>query len=579
MKALAGMQLHLFLFSQRVARRAILFLGFFTFLALSHGAFSQVTTQGTDFYVTFGSNYDRSVGSLVFQIRIAAIQAAYITLTFKADGSTVNFPVSAGQVYTYNLNAAQKANVYLDAAGVSDKSLRIQSTAPVSVYALNQSYITTEATLVLPVDNLGTDYYHISYYPYSNLIRGDGYAVIATENGTAVYEDGAQKATLNVGEVYTFYAQNTDLTGRHITSGLPVACFTVNGGTLLPEGTTSDCLYEQMMPVHSWGNNFLVPVTRRGKERVRIVASQNGTAVTQTGGVIKTDGGGGAQNPANPNAFTLNAGQYAELEIDLAGGGCFISTNRPAAVASYLLGITYSGLTVANGDPSVAWVPPVEQMIGEASIAPFIPTGSTNLNEHHALVVTATATKDQTTVAIGTASPAVLSGGAWTTGVNNDFSFYSMPLTSTSGTYTFSNPNGLTVTGYRLGDHESYYYMAGAAARNLNAGFYINDMHHINLHQKQICCAGQLTLSFRADIQYIMSTAPGYLKWYINGVEETSATDVLEWNKTVNPGAYTVTMEVLDISNNRTQTLTSTVKTGPCFIPINPHLRSSVVGQ
>jgi hypothetical protein len=63
-------------------------------------------------------------------------------------------------------------------------------------------------------------------------------------------------------------------------------------------------------------------------------------------------------------------------------------------------------------------------------------------------------------------------------------------------------------------------------------------------------------------------------------VEEVSAGNVLQWDKTLNAGAYTVTMEVLDISNNnQIQTRSATVTISPCFIPINPHLRSSVVGN
>ena len=55
-------------------------------------------------------------------------------------------------------------------------------------------------------------------------------------------------------------------------------------------------------------------------------------------------------------SLTLNAGQFVELETTLAGGGCFISADKPVGTA----------------------------------IAPFVPTGNTQLNEHYALVVTAT---------------------------------------------------------------------------------------------------------------------------------------------------------------------------------------------
>jgi hypothetical protein len=148
-------------------------------------------------------------------------------------------------------------------------------------------------------------------------------------------------------------------------------------------------------------------------------------------------------------------------------------------------------------------------------------------------------------VAIGAAAPAALSGGTWTTGINAAYSFYSMPLTNTSASYYFYNPNGLTVMGYGLGSAESYYYLSGASARNLDAAFYVNDIHYQDLEAEVFC--GQQSFAFRAAIQYAMSGTPGYLKWYINNVEETAARDVLQWNKTLAPGTYEIRMVVKDM--------------------------------
>jgi hypothetical protein len=46
-------------------------------------------------------------------------------------------------------------------------------------------------------------------------------------------------------------------------------------------------------------------------------------------------------------------------------------------------------------------------------IAPFIPSGSTTLTAHYALITTPTDTKDNTRVSIGGAPPVPLSGGSW----------------------------------------------------------------------------------------------------------------------------------------------------------------------
>jgi hypothetical protein len=542
-------------------KKYILLFAFLSFMPYS--AFAQVTTQGTDFYVSWGNNYEQSAAGVTMQIRVAATQNATVTLTFKANTSTVTFNVAAGQVYTYDLDATQKANVYSNSTGTSNKSLRIQSTTPVSVYALSQVVATTDATNVLPVTNYGTDYYQVSYIAL-NANYYDGYTVVATENGTNISENGVSKATnLSAGQVYSAYYSSADATGRHITSNNPIAYYVTNSCVNVPVGTGAcDCLYQQMAPVNSWGNTFVVPVTRRGKERVRIVASQNNTQVTQTGGTKRIDGGGGAYNPPNENSFTLNAGQYVELEIALTTGGAYISADKPVAVASYLIGTGYT-LTVKNGDPAEAWIPSVEQMIEGTAIAPFAPTGNTNLNEHHALIVTATDTRDQTTVSIGGAPDTYLTGGTWTTvnGTGSAYSFYSLPLTNTSSSYYFYNPNKLTVIGYGLGSAESYYYMSGSSGRSLNPAFYINDIHYQDLDGNVVC--GQTLFHVRGVAQLQLSTAPGHIKWYVDGTEVLTARDLLEWDiNTLAIGTtHTFRMEVLEIIDEYNNTYLHTLST------------------
>jgi hypothetical protein len=526
------------------------------------GASAQVTTQGTDFYVAFGFNSGGTSDNM--QIRIATTLATTVTFTFAESATTYSFTVPAESVFTRQLTSTEVNSVYSVTTGSSYKSLRIQSTVPVSAYALNQHSATTDATNLLPVTNYGTDYYLLSYQVISS--RSDGYKVIATQNGTTVYEnnEATPRATLQAGQVYTAYYPNADITGTRITTNHPVAFFSTNGGTNVPINTDfADILFQQMAPVNSWGNTFVVPVSHRGKERVRVLASQNGTIVTQTGGTKKTDGGGGAQNPPNENSFTLNAGQYAEFEIELTTGGMYISADKPVAVASYLMGTGYAGgLTVPKGDPAMTWIPAVEQMIEGTAIAPFAPTGSTNLNEHHALVVTPTDTRDQTTVSIGGAPATPLTGG-WITvnGAGNLYSFYSMQLTNTTASYYFYNPSKLTVMGYGLGSAESYYYISGASGRSLNPSFYINDIHYQDLDGNAIC--GQTNFHIRGVTQLQLSAAPGHIKWYVDGTEVVSARDLLEWDiNTLTIGTtHTFRMEVLEVIDEYNHTYLHTLST------------------
>ncbi|MDR0602968.1 MAG: hypothetical protein LBG80_01525, partial [Bacteroidales bacterium] len=486
-----------------------------------------------------GNNFGQGSSVVTLQVRIVSQKATTVKLTFKDINRDTTFNIPANSVYTYNLNTVEKAAVYLTATGTSNKSLRIQSTEEISVYALNQYINTTDATFILPVDVLGTDYYQLSYNHVNDY---EFYAVIATEDNTTIYENNASTVTLQSGEVYSLYT-NADITGYHITSNKPVAYFVIRTCAPIPANITAcDHLYEQMTPVSSWGKIFVIPVTKRGVERVRIVASQDGTIITQTGGVIKIDGGG-------KNSLNLDRGEFVEMEIYLDSGGCYISSDKPVGVASYLVGMNHPELKYGKGtvgDPALTVIPPIEQMVFSADIAPFIPSIGTALTEHYVMVITPTTTCNQTTVTIGNGSPTSLSGGSWIAGngLGAAYSFYTMPLTSATDAYHFSNPNGLFVMGFGLGERETYYYLSGAAMRTLEASFTVDDNHYQTLNGQTICVGS--AVNFRASGISPEAGVTGYLKWYIDEIEQTSQTDVLQWTGSLTNGEHTVRIDVTD---------------------------------
>ena len=342
--------------------------------------------------------------------------------------------------------------------------------------------------------------------------------MIAAENDTHITENKTSVAVLQKGEVYSKYVSGGDMTGTLITSDKPIAYFTTASCVNVPNGTGAcDCLFQQQVPVHSWGNKFLVPLTKRGKERIRVVASQDGTTITQTGATIISHPGTGS--------LSLNAGQFVELEAALSDGGCYLQSDKPIAVASFLMGLDYPDL-YKKGDPAMAWVPPIEQTVMNVAIAPFIEKGTSVLEEHHALIVTPTATKNATTMRIGNGAPKALSGGTWTDNVPSGFSFYSMPLTNETATYYFENAAGLSVMGYGLGPYESYYYLAASSARQLNPAFYINDIHFEDANE-QTYCAGEFKVRGVAQMQ--LAGGSDDITWFIDNVEQTAERGKLEW--------------------------------------------------
>ncbi|MDR3193942.1 MAG: T9SS type A sorting domain-containing protein [Tannerella sp.] len=498
---------------------------------------AQYTTEGKDFWIAFSSNMGIVSKSVTLQIRITATEKTIIHGSY-TENPSLNFidTIPEGTVYTRALSEKERSAVYTASYSVTKKSLHITADRSVSVYALNQYNYTTDATNIIPTVNLGTDYYQLSYIPSGT--SSDGYLVLATRDGTKVYDDGKLVANLNQGEVVGMYYGTVDLTGKHVYTNYPVAYFTATECALIPLNKSAcDCLYQQLVPTSSWGKNFMVPVTGRGTERIRVVASQDGTSFTYKGGILRKDIGRGLTK--------LKAGEFSELEIYRNEGGCYIESNKPVAIGSYLVGGSHNG--AGDGDPSLGWIPPIEQAVYNSTIAPFVPFGATALNAHYALIITPTATRDQTTVIIGDSKPAALTGNEWVTGANPLMSFRTIPLTKGGVGYHFENRNGFMIMGYGTGNAESYYYLAASAMRKLDAYFKVNGQHYQDLIDQTFCAD---RIEVEANIELFMSSAAGHLKWFINGTEDVGLRDKLSWKKAPGNGKYTVMMRIVD-SNDK----------------------------
>ncbi|MCL2041126.1 MAG: InlB B-repeat-containing protein [Bacteroidales bacterium] len=500
------------------------------------------TTEGQDFWLTFGSNGGQPSSDLDLQIRIVSGNLPTTgTIYFTNLGTYKDFEINAQEVYTYSLNNEQRQAVYNNfyyETTVTDYSIHITSAEPVTVYALNQVIASVDATNILPVTALSTEYYQISYAPpQMNPIYHDAYAVVATQNNTGLYHNGLLETTLDAGQVYYRNASpNMDMTGSQITADNPVALFAVNPILSIPltEPSYASCLMQQLAPVNTWGKNFFVPVSHCAHDIVRIVASQNNTDITQTGGVIRT-----GVPDAQTTLTGLQAGEFVELDIALDDNGCHIQADKPVGVCSYLTNGTYYGMGYISA-PAQCWIPAIEQSVGSALIAPFIPEGWIQLNDHCVIVVTPAATKENTKVSIGGAPPTDLSGGSWVDNIEAGMSFYIMPLTDATASYHFTNQEGLITYCYGIGYASSYYYPAYSAMRNLTAGFYANDIHCQSLDGEVFC---EPEVDFRAEID-ALGVEIESLHWYIDGTEYLPAQNQETWSKTFAVGNYLITLEV-----------------------------------
>jgi len=332
------------------------FFGFVAFIIQSVFPLQAQNTEGDEFWLTFGRNgqiIPNFENLLILQIRIVGgSKQTEGNISFTHLGTNKKFTINPYEVYDCILDLEQQQAVYNTVMGKTDYSVHITTDNPVSVYAYNHYPSTNDdVTNVLPVNVLGNEYYHISYTPFM-LQFMDAYAVVATKNNTQLYHNGDLAETLNAGQVY-YRTSTTDMTGSVITSNNPVAFFAVHQSPKIPIGDASSNLMQQLAPVNTWGKKFFVPVSVFDKDIVRIIASQDGTEISQTGGTIRT-GIPGAQE-----SLILQARQFVELDITLSGKGCHIVSNKPIGVCSYFRG--FVSLPILGTSPAQCWIPGLEQ--------------------------------------------------------------------------------------------------------------------------------------------------------------------------------------------------------------------------
>jgi hypothetical protein len=318
-----------------------------------------ITSMGTDFYLTLPDHLCVSNPTLcnntpvTNKMIVAAATATTGNVTF--NGVTTPFSVSAGGETEIPLDPEV---VLTSNETVETKGIHVTSISPVSVHVVSESATSADGYLALPTPGLGTSYYIMSYASANH--SGSEFAVVATQNSTTVTitpaADGAsQKAgvtftvTLNTGETYQLQNQAfADMTGTYVTSDKPIAVFGGHLCTDVPSGVDScDYLVEQLPDVSIWGKTFHTspfsasPARGRTGYTVRVIASQNGTTF--------------ATVPPGLIAGTLNAGQFAEVELSVAAE--FVS-NNPVMMTQFMRGNTDDA--AGKGDPSMVVVTPAE---------------------------------------------------------------------------------------------------------------------------------------------------------------------------------------------------------------------------
>ena len=482
-------------------RNIILFL---LFSCLVPGAFAQTaSTQGKEFWVSFMGNGFRvhpNYGSwLRIQLLVSAKNACSCTVTNPRTGWQRTFNVEANSTYLFdNIDDTQAYMELYEHEQVKDKGLLITSTDTVSVYCSNIATYSFDVSYVMPVQGLADDYI---IQTYDQSIGGDehtsAFLIVATEDETVVdiipsnYTLGGREpdetftVNLNRGQCYQVrshndWSGNRDLSGSRVTARdcKKIAVFNGNNLTLVPTSAYSDadCVFEQAMPVHSWGKRFIVTSSLgRSQDYVKITSAGFGNTIRKNGETL----------------CTLNANQSHVFSLNSNEKSCYLEADGSCAVYLY----NTSSNSQGNGAPSMVWIAPLEQRIDEITFSTFnYEHDNVNINVHNVNIIVH---KDD----IGHVyfDGQLLSPLEFET-VNGNADYRFLRRNIEHGAHHLVCENGFNAHVYGFGQSRGYAYMVGSKADNLSTSILINDVQVQSNESFQYCAEEPIT--FHAEVNF-----------------------------------------------------------------------------
>ncbi len=447
------------------------------------------SNKGTEFWTAYMDHINGVTGSTPSSmiLYITSDNATTGSVDF-ADGTTTSIPfsVTPNNVTFVTIPASQ----FLGIGGQFKKGIHITAAKAIAVYAHIYAMSVSGATLLLPVNTMGKDYYSINYTQLSNSNPSySTFVVIATEDNTTVEITPAATLTtgqvagtpfditLNKGELFQGLSA-TDLTGTHIrsissttgsckkiavfsgSSKIDIGYYDPTKGTNA-QGLSSDNLFQQVYPTATWGKNFItVSLAARNYDVYRIVLSKTNTNVTLNGTVIPT------------SSFTNNL--YYEFTTTGVTTNV-ISADQPIQVVQYTPTQNQAlphpkTIIEPAGDPEMIYLSPIEQGLDHVTL---YSTGYYKITASYINIVIPTSAAPTFTV------DGVSYASLFSVVPNNTaYSFAQIKVATgpqspstagtTTGTHNLNASLPFNAIAYGFGSAESYGYAAGTNLVNLN---------------------------------------------------------------------------------------------------------------
>lgn len=478
------------------------------FIGMSIPAWCQSSTQGKEFWVAMipakgpDSSDPTNTGQFKPYLAVSAAKACQVTLSnpntgwsdvfnITTDNTWVERTIPLEQWYQKTIPASET---------IYNNGIKVTSTEDVSVYCALRWSKSMDASNILPITALQSEYIIEAYAPSTK--DGDKrnvFTVLAAEDCSVditpacTTEKGKPANTtfnvsLKAGQVYHVISKEGEsISGSKVNAnGKSIAVY---AGDILGNVPTSvadrDLLYEQLFPIDYWGTDFVVTRSlEKDANRITIVALENGTDVTIYGAhqvnatsetIVDTD-----------YELTLQAGQTYEFElstgysagkwdtnkratlkgINVTDNSAYIHTSCPCAVFSYDVGNSYVTKTGSEevgdkGAPSMTWVSPVQQMMKDVV---FGVMGTNNTHDHFINIIVRTESVKEIKM-----DGKSIEADFIPVESNAEYSYARKRLAQTTTgqqnpTYHLECESGFIATIYGNGDDESYAYSVGSSA-------------------------------------------------------------------------------------------------------------------
>lgn len=430
----------------------------FYFLCLLFGEGGAQSNEGNTFWCGFMEH--RDIGNNQMVAMIASKTNTTGTISLPLQNWSQSFTVGANDVALITLPAAAEVR---GSESITSNGILIETNDPVSVYIHQYANYRSDASLVLPVEAVGDEYYVLAYegIRQQNVDYPSSFLVVAMEDDTEVRirlsantEMNRSRGdeitiTLQAGETYQVQGRNAsdDLTGSFLEGNKPFALYAGTRWSQVPVSCgTRDNLMEQMYPTRTYGKQFAaIPNANMAFDVYRMLASQDNT-------LIRVDDG------FNSSQTILNAGEWVEFERSTAA---FITADKPIQVAQYIVGQNCSGHFL--GDPSMMLLNSVEQTRDTVTI---FNSSLENITQNFINVLVRTVDipfiylDGQLMLSLGAQFNTFLA--------NPEYSYASHQVSA--GAHTIITDGcGVIVSAYGYGDAESYAYSGGASFRAINS--------------------------------------------------------------------------------------------------------------